>query len=71
MKDHACAAPGCTVQVAGYMLACGRHWMALPPPLRSQINDAWQRRRRHPSDDAAVGAHLELIVDAVAVWSAR
>lgn len=67
-KDHACAAPGCRVQVPGYLLACAAHWRQLPAPLKDSINRAWSRRRRRPNDDEAVGEHLNLVLEAMTVW---
>jgi hypothetical protein len=68
--EHRCAAPGCTVEVPGYMLACARHWRALPEPLQSRIRRAWQLRRRHPDDEVLAAAHLDTVVEAMQVWSA-
>jgi hypothetical protein len=68
VKDHACAAPGCSIQVPGYLLACAVHWRQLPPPLQASINQAWARRRRRPWDENAVGAHLNIVLEAMAIW---
>lgn len=69
-KDHGCAHPACDVEVPGYMLACRAHWLELPPPLRTAIVRAWQQRRRRPDDQATVGAHLGLVLEAMDVWGA-
>lgn len=66
--DHDCPAPGCSARLPGYLLACRAHWSQLPPPLRTAIGRAWVRRRRRPTDPDAVGAHLDLVVEAMEVW---
>lgn len=68
-SDHDCPAPGCTRSLPGYLLACNAHWFALPPDLRRRITRAWQDRRRHPTPET-IGAHLELVVEAMEVWAA-
>ncbi len=70
MNDHDCPAPGCSVPLPGYLLACARHWRQLPRPLQAAINLAWQRRRRRPDDPEAIGAHLDLVVEAMQIWVA-
>lgn len=66
---HDCAAPGCPIEVASYMLACRPHWHDLPQPLQVAISKAWNRRRRDPDNQVATARHLELVQDAFAIWA--
>ena len=56
---HRCAAPGCQTYVGRTRLMCGRHWTAVPKPLRDEIMRTWDPRggiRQSDEYHAAVAA---------------
>lgn len=42
-NTHKCPAKACSVQVPLEVLACKRHWFALPPALRHSISRTWRQ----------------------------
>lgn len=40
---HKCPIDGCTWKLPQHVLMCSRHWRQVPPLLRNQVYDSWNR----------------------------
>lgn len=63
---HECHHPYCKTHVPPRMLACSKHWFALPEELRNRIWRTYvpgQENRKDPSE-----AYLETMRDCIRCW---
>ena len=49
--SHACAIPGCSVQIMDGKLMCYSHWQLVPGHLQRQVNDTWRNTTRGKPED--------------------
>jgi len=66
MTIHICHHPDCKVPVPPKMLACQKHWFALPRPLRAAVWAAYrpgQEVDKRPSDE-----YLAVILEVMEFW---
>lgn len=56
-EQHKCPAAGCEAQIDFDVMACKRHWFALPPDLRRRVGRAW----RSGGIEAVLGVRREVV----------
>lgn len=65
--SHQCHHPTCTLEVPPKMLACKRHWFALPKELQNAIWDNYvpgQEKRKDPTKE-----YLEVMAKCIEFWN--
>lgn len=76
MPLRTCQAVGCSHPVQTSRFMCRPHWLALPYPLRRQINETWGKRQRASKSSGVrtaapfVIAHVEAC-DEARRWTAE
>ncbi len=68
LGNHQCPAPGCFSVVGSHLLACRRHWHALPKEIRYRI---WRHYVPAQTIKTALPGYLEALHDAMDYWVAH